>query len=43
MREVPAWIEVEKTKFKGMLRDLPKREDVTSQIEERLVVELYSK
>lgn len=43
MREVPAWLEVEKTKFKGMLRDLPKREDVTSQIEERLVVELYSK
>ena len=43
MREVPAWLDVEKSKFKGILRDLPKREDVTSTIEERLVVELYSK
>ena len=43
MREVPAWLEVQKEKFLATLKDLPKREDVTSQIEERLVVELYSK
>jgi small subunit ribosomal protein S4 len=43
MREVPAWLDVDKSKFKGTVRDMPKREDVTSQIEERLVVELYSK
>lgn len=43
MREVPAWLDVDKSKFKGTVKDMPKREDVTSQIEERLVVELYSK
>jgi small subunit ribosomal protein S4 len=43
MREIPAWIEVDKNNFRGTVRDLPKREDITSQIEERLVVELYSK
>jgi small subunit ribosomal protein S4 len=43
MREVPAWIEVNKGKFAGEIKDLPKREDITGQIEERLVVELYSK
>lgn len=43
IREIPAWLEVDKDKFKGIVKDLPKREDVTSTIEERLVVELYSK
>jgi len=43
IREVPAWVDVDKTKLKGEIKDLPRREDVTSQIEERLVVELYSK
>ncbi|HLE12059.1 MAG: 30S ribosomal protein S4 [Bdellovibrionales bacterium RIFOXYD12_FULL_39_22] len=43
MREVPAWIEVDKHNFKGIIRDLPKRDDITSKIEERLVVELYGK
>ena len=43
VREIPAWIDVDKTAFKGTVRDLPKRDDVTSTIEERLVVELYSK
>jgi small subunit ribosomal protein S4 len=43
MREVPAWLDVDKVKFQATVRDLPKRADVTTQIEERLVVELYSK
>jgi len=43
VRETPAWLEVDKSAFKSIIRDIPKREDVTSQIEERLVVELYSK
>lgn len=43
MREVPAWLDVDKSGFKAHIRDLPKRGDVTSQIEERLVVELYSR
>mgnify|MGYP001172292703 CR=1 FL=1 len=43
MREVPAWIDVDNSKFSCELKDLPKREDITAQLEERLVVELYSK
>jgi small subunit ribosomal protein S4 len=43
MREVPSWLEIDKEKFKGTLRDLPKRDDITSQIEEHLIVELYTK
>ena len=43
MRELPAWIDFDRGQFKGTVKDLPKRDDVTSQIEERLVVELYSK
>lgn len=43
MRETPAWLEIDKSKFKCEIKDLPKREDITAQLEERLVVELYSK
>ncbi len=43
LREVPAWLDVDKKNYKGVLKDLPKREDITSQIEERLIVEYYSK
>ena len=43
MREVPSWLEIDKGNFQGTVRDLPKREDVTSQIEEHLIVELYTK
>jgi small subunit ribosomal protein S4 len=43
IREVPAWLEVDKNSLKAVVRDLPKRDDITSTIEERLVVELYSK
>ena len=43
IREVPAWLDVDKNSFKTVIKDLPKREDITATIEERLVVELYSK
>ena len=43
IREIPAWLDVDKANFKATVTDLPKRDDITSQIEERLVVELYSK
>ena len=43
MREVPAWIEVDKGKFSGVIKDLPKRDDITAKVEERLVVEYYNK
>ena len=43
MRDIPAWLEVDKNTFKSVVKDLPKRDDITTTIEERLVVELYSK
>jgi small subunit ribosomal protein S4 len=42
-REVPQWLESDPVAFKGRIRDLPSRDDVTSPMEERLIVELYSK
>lgn len=42
-RETPQWVEVEADNARGKVRDLPAREDVTAQMEERLIVELYSK
>lgn len=42
-RGIPDWIEVDKEKFKGTLKALPNREDLTMPIHEQLIVELYSK
>ncbi|MFL5815954.1 MAG: 30S ribosomal protein S4 [Bdellovibrionia bacterium] len=42
-REIPQWIELDAAGMKGRVRDLPTRDDVTAPMEERLVVELYSK
>lgn len=42
-REVPQWLESEPTQFRGRIRDVPARDDVTAPMEERLIVELYSK
>lgn len=42
-RGTPNWIEVEKEKFKGTLKALPNREDLTMPVQEQLIVELYSK
>jgi small subunit ribosomal protein S4 len=42
-REVPQWLESESAQFRGRVRDLPARDDVTAPMEERLIVELYSK
>lgn len=42
-REIPQWLELDATAFKARIRDLPARDDVTAPMEERLVVELYSK
>jgi len=42
-REVPQWLELDMGAFKSKVRDIPAREDVTAPMEERLVVELYSK
>jgi len=42
-RGIPEWIEVEKEKFRGVLKAFPNREDLTMPIQEQLIVELYSK
>ena len=42
-REVPQWLDMSPADFKVKIRDLPARDDVTAPIEERLIVELYSK
>lgn len=42
-REIPQWIELDAASHKSRVRDLPSRDDVTAPMEERLVVELYSK
>jgi len=42
-REVPQWIELDASTQKATVRDLPSRDDVTAPMQERLVVELYSK
>ena len=42
-REIPQWLELDSARMKSRVRDLPSRDDVTAPMEERLVVELYSK
>ncbi len=37
------WVDVEKDKFLGIFTRLPEREEVIIPVEERLIVELYSK
>jgi len=43
-RGVPSWLELDRDAFRGKIRELPKRDDLsTPEIHERLIVELYSK
>ena len=42
-RGVPTWLEVEKENFRGMVKGMPLREEMTMPIREQLIVELYSK
>ena len=42
-RGVPQWIELDKDGFRGAIKQLPSREDVTLPIREQLIIELYSK
>ena len=42
-RGVPQWLEVDKTNFRGVVKMLPAREELTMPVKEQLVVELYSK
>jgi small subunit ribosomal protein S4 len=42
-RGIPQWLELEKDAYKGIIKSLPVREDITMPIQEQLIVELYSK
>jgi small subunit ribosomal protein S4 len=42
-RGIPQWLELDRDAFKGVLKGLPVREDITTPIQEQLIVELYSK
>ena len=42
-RGVPQWLELDKDQMKGSVKGLPAREDITIPIQEKLIVELFSK
>ncbi len=42
-RGVPSWLELDKDNFKGTVKAMPNREEITMPIQEQLIVELYSK
>lgn len=42
-REVPAWLEVNHAEFRGTVKDMPSRQDVTLPVEENMIVEYYSR
>ena len=42
-RGCPAWLEPDGPAFKGVVKSMPSREDIQQQINEQLIVELYSK
>ncbi|QCI22928.1 30S ribosomal protein S4 [Buchnera aphidicola] len=42
-REKPIWLEVDPTKMEGTFKRFPERSDLSAEINEYLIVELYSK
>ena len=42
-REMPSWLEVEGSNYRGIVKEFPNREELTMPINEQLIVELYSK
>ncbi|MCF6237975.1 MAG: 30S ribosomal protein S4 [Candidatus Marinimicrobia bacterium] len=42
-RGVPSWLELDAANFRGTVKALPDREEITMPIQEQLIVELYSK
>ncbi len=42
-RSLPQWLELDKESQKGVVKQMPVREDITLPIDEQLIVELYSK
>ncbi len=42
-RGIPQWLDLDKEAFKGSVKTMPVREDLTMPMQEQLIVELYSK
>lgn len=42
-REANAWVEVDENKMEGVFKHIPERSDLPAEINENLIVELYSK
>lgn len=42
-REIPQWLELDAENFKGMVKQVPSRTDITLPIQENLIVEYYSR
>ncbi|MBB1271479.1 30S ribosomal protein S4, partial [Psychromonas sp. SR45-3] len=42
-REALAWVEVDTTKMEGEFKRQPERSDLSAEINEQLIIELYSK
>ncbi|MGL9769836.1 MAG: 30S ribosomal protein S4 [Sodalis sp. (in: enterobacteria)] len=42
-REKPSWVEVDTVKIEGVFKRVPERTDLSADINEHLIVELYSK
>ena len=42
-REKPTWVEVDNKKLEGTFKRIPERSDLSADINEQLIVELYSK
>jgi len=42
-RPMPTWLELEKDAFRGSIKGLPVREEITLPVDEQLIVELYSR
>jgi small subunit ribosomal protein S4 len=42
-RGIPAWLELDAANFRGTVKQLPTREEITIPVQEQLIVELYSK
>ncbi len=42
-RGIPKWLSMDAANFTGTIVDMPTREDISDEIQEQLIVELYSK
>ena len=42
-RGTPNWLEADYDAFKGTVKAMPQREDIRTEVNEQLIVELYSK